>query len=44
MLYNNKELSKAETIKLINIKFKNSLKIPKFFFFEKKNIYQIKTK
>ena len=36
MLYNNKKLSKAETLKLINIKFKNSLKIPKFFFFEKK--------
>ena len=43
MLYNNKELSKAETIKLINIKFKNSLKFQNFFL-KKKNIYQIKTK
>ena len=44
MLYNNKELSKAETIKLINIKFKNSLKIPKFFFFEKKEYLSNKDK
>ena len=44
MLYNNKKFSKAETLKLINIKLKNSLKIPKFFFFEKKQFLLNKEK